>query len=315
MKNQKSVIDMTEEELDSFMETDAFWEMKAPIAQGKKKKSKEDTLEEFLPFEHIQENYERFTDWGFKSKKLRYWRNCHGAFKKMWDGYKKPEAMDYSSTVINYLRDSFPESKAAVAGRPLGDFKDLMVKGSTHESVYYSLIEKYIEPQYNGKSYLEVAIPYCQDLFDDCFQEESKYLTWNSDAFYVGLSLMAFTSSIGIILEQRAHKDLKKWLKSFPKAAERFKYEPAEASDWESKDVDGIFVDRKNGNVAVKVSIKTMRALTESFIMGNYRGFKKKLEPQIYAGYTDINEDLSFFEVDGDLKQLLKNYLKGASGA
>lgn len=298
------------EKLIKEMETDSFWEMEAPVLQESKKKSKEEFFEEFLPFEEIFEKYEDFKDWSVKSKKLSYWRNCHGTFKKMWDGRKRPESMGKDETFIYTISLNFKNHGPAKRLMPLGNFKDLMVTEATHESIYYSLLEKFLEEQYTGESYVDFMIGYSEELFEEHFDD--RWISWNKDAFYTGLSLMAYTSSIGILLEKEAHDDLNRWLQAFPKAAARFKYEPADADEWENKDVDGLFIDKKNGNVAVKVSIKTMGALTEDFIMNSYRRDSEKTAPQIYAGYTDMNEELSFIEVDGDLKQLLKDYLKGS---
>lgn len=274
-------------------------------------------MTELLEYSYIASFWDEFHDWK-QSKYLFKWRNGHKIIKKMWDGYKAPKGIDEDNILLSHIRWSFPKDEEARSARPMGDFRDMMDKGMTHEDMYNELVNKLVRPRYNRKgnrsSYMKELWPHANQLFTYYFGEdwngEKVHDDWDRDLFIKSMCLMMFSSTIGIVMEERAHTELEAWLQDQPKVAKRFRYEPAE-NELESKDVDGVFIDNKTGEVAVYVSIKSMGAFTEEFITKQYRNKGKKL-PDIYAGYPgQQTEEIEFIQFEGkSLRDLLKESIE-----
>ena len=270
-----------------------------------------------LDYDDIAEFWPEWRDWS-TLRHMMPQRNAHNIIKKMWDGKDRPNGMEMKHTLLSYLAVMFPDD--ANNGRPMGDFKDLMDRGLTHEDAFNDLKLKLVKPRRNknGKriSFLDQLWRRADNLYWDYFQTEKygKWITedWSRQLYTDAMVLMMFSSTVGIFLEDRAHRDLSQWLKRYPKAHEIFKYEPAPSS-MEKLDVDGIFRHRKTGEIVVKVSIKSVGAFTEEFISKGYRNNtdKAKTAPDIYAGYKEMDDlDIQFILVDDkDLKTLLKESL------
>jgi hypothetical protein len=265
-----------------------------------------------LEYENIAEFWDEWEDW----KERRYlmpWRYGHAVIKKMWDAYKAPRGVNDDNTLLAHIRRSFPKDPEARSARPMGDFKDMMDQGMSHEDMYNALRLKLTIPRINRKgqrsNYLNELWPHANKLFLDYFDEDyyGKNLEyeWDRDLFVKAMCIMMYSSTIGLVMEERAHGELAAWLAS-TKASRLFTYEPA-SSQLESKDVDGVFLFKDSDEVAVNVSIKSVGAFTRSFIDKQYRN-KGKTTPDIYAGYpSQTTEEIEFILVEGkDLKTLLQ---------
>lgn len=275
-----------------------------------------------MDFDTLNEMWEDFENWGLNTPELRRLRKSHQSFRKMWDGQKKAKRdpgkgeMPFSETLINEIRRAFPKEKGTQKGRPMGDFKDIME--SDHEAIYNYLINEFIKPRKNAngetESYFEAMKYQCKWLWDEFFKDDHRWLNWDEKAYVQGMSLMMYSSSIGIYQENKVHHALGEWLERNPKAAKLFSYERADADEWESKDVDGLFVSKETGKPIVKVSIKCNRALDREWIWRVYRSDtgKKKTVPDIYIGYhTPEDEKLDQIGVEANLKELLRRGIDG----
>lgn len=269
-----------------------------------------------MQFEEIDEFWDEWNDWSIR-KYLHPQRNAHKVIKKMWDGKKRPRTMKEDETLLSILFRNFKRLDGEEQGRPMGNFRDLMDEGLTHEEAFNDLMARLFRYRWNKRdrytNFIGELWTHADKLFQEHFRDDphGKWITikWDRQLFTDAMMIMMYSSTVGIVLEARAHKDLEAWLAARPKASQLFSYEPA-ANELESQDVDGVFRRKSDGEIVVKVSIKTVGAFTDHWIKTGYRENedKAKAVPDIYAGYSSTkSEEIEFILVDDrSLKDLLR---------
>lgn len=226
----------------------------------------------------------------------------------IWDNYRLPEGMDRKDALLYFLGKQFPYTSAKRL-RPFGEFKDKL--GKTEVEIYDEFIKTISTPRfdknYEEVSYFEAMWAYIKKRGYDRYYGGVKLLKKN---FAIGMSMLLAGTVPGIVLEAKVHKALERVASN----SSRLVYTPAPVS-MENQDVDGVFRYRRSGQIALKVSIKNLEALSPESI-NRFRTSRKnrgkgKTKPDVYIGYkTRKAEKLTFFSPNGDsLTETIKKAL------
>jgi hypothetical protein len=230
-------------------------------------------------------------------------------FKKIWNnkGSRLPAGQD----LVAKFTKIFPSDPGCKTWFPLGEFKDLA--GWTHKEIYDHWIARFYQrmEMANGKTstMANVSGKYMIEKWKEEFGTDLPVENVSR-----AMSLMLFHAAVGMILEDRAHKELDEHYTNIP----RFDYRPAEHKD-ENTGVDGFSFWAHNSDKTVnKFSIKCLESLTERYIMqtrtdewrtledGTKKFYKGKTDPTIYCGYhTYDSKKLTFYRIDEQGKLVL----------
>jgi hypothetical protein len=230
-------------------------------------------------------------------------------FLKIWDNLGPRLAA--GEDIIAKLSKLYPSDNLCKTKFPLGRFKDLA--GSTHEEIYDHWIARFEEEITSTEGKTTTIKNFCGKYMMQKWKEEKGTEISREDVSRA-MSMMLFHAGIGMVLEDRAHKELDDLYDHKP----LFGYRPAEHKD-ESTGVDGFsFWVHKPDSSVNKFSIKCLNSLTERYILktrtdewrteedGTKKFYKGKTDPTIYCGYHTYDQKaLSFYQIDASGKPVL----------
>lgn len=221
--------------------------------------------------------------------------------KTIWDNYKMPDGMVESDTLINLLKVSFPDVESARVCRPLGDFKDFY--DMSCEEIYDAWVDSFTQLRVVSdggmRSFINVMFDSAVELSARLQGVGSKYNShkyFSRESFELGLSIMLYKCSLGVMLEAKTVRYFEKVYESNPLV-----FFSAAPTSMERDDVDAVLYSRDSEEVLVKISIKCLGALSDKSLSKwrapKSKGGKGKSIPEVYMGYHsefDVKPDVKF---------------------